>query len=303
MSKTQVSVVIPAYNAARYIRCAIRSILDQTSPADEIIVVDDGSTDGTAEAARAAGPNVKVAGQPNSGPSAARNKGLELAGAPLVAFLDSDDVWLPKKIELQRKLLDGEASGAVTAYSICDDELKPVQTVPAADLDKYKPLDFVTSPRALPSTLMIDRRVAGDVRFPENIVDGEDPVFFGILRARGPLRGVDEILALRRRHKSQLTYQGGHFARSLQNRIQWIRQNYPLLGLDSAAGAEREFWRAAANDVLNRWWIRDFRTYEMMRKELLELWPAGHAFPEEFPKRVLPCWAYHLKDFCDRLFR
>ena len=100
-----ISVIIPAWNAERHIVRAIRSVLAQTRPADEIIVVDDGSIDGTAEAVRTFGDQVRLIRQPNGGASVARNTGIAAATGEWIAFLDADDEWLPEKLELQEQLL------------------------------------------------------------------------------------------------------------------------------------------------------------------------------------------------------
>ncbi len=100
-----VSVVIPAYNAGKYIGRAIDSVLAQTRPADEIIVVDDGSTDNTAEVAHGYGDKVRFIRQENAGASVARNTGIEAATGEWIAFLDADDEWLPQKLKLQTEHL------------------------------------------------------------------------------------------------------------------------------------------------------------------------------------------------------
>jgi len=90
------SVVIPIYNKAPYLRRALDSVYAQTCPADEIIVVNDGSTDGGEHIAKAQNdPRVRVIDQSNQGVSVARNVGIENATQPYVAFLDADDEWLP----------------------------------------------------------------------------------------------------------------------------------------------------------------------------------------------------------------
>ena len=98
-----VGVVIPAYDRATTIRPAVESVLRQTLDDIEVIVVDDGSSDGTAEAARAIpDPRVRVVAlETNRGVSAARNAGVQAARAPWIAFQDSDDEWLPEKLALQ----------------------------------------------------------------------------------------------------------------------------------------------------------------------------------------------------------
>src|SRR5436190_9018266 len=96
-----VSVVIPTYNYARYLGAAIDSALQQTHAPLEVIVVDDGSTDDTPRLLDGYGDRIRVIRQKNSGVAAARNAGVREARGELIAFLDSDDLWKPRKLELQ----------------------------------------------------------------------------------------------------------------------------------------------------------------------------------------------------------
>ncbi|MBX3464651.1 MAG: glycosyltransferase family 2 protein [Planctomycetes bacterium] len=100
-----VSVVIPTFNRARLLPRAIDSVLAQTLPAAEVIVVDDGSTDDTADVIAGYGDRVRYLQQPNAGVSAARNKGIRAARHELIAFLDSDDYWRPGKLAAQVPLM------------------------------------------------------------------------------------------------------------------------------------------------------------------------------------------------------
>lgn len=97
----RVSVVIPTHDRASLVERAVDSVLSQTVPAHEIIVVDDGSNDGTGERLRERFPEVVVETQPNRGVSAARNRGVAKASGEWIALLDSDDEWLPTKLERQ----------------------------------------------------------------------------------------------------------------------------------------------------------------------------------------------------------
>ncbi|MDA3787608.1 MAG: glycosyltransferase family A protein, partial [Desulfobacula sp.] len=106
MKHTRISAVIPAYNSANFLSFAINSILKQTQPVDEIIVVDDGSTDETAQVLKHFGNKIICIYQHNAGPSAARNKGIEYAKGDWVAFLDADDQWVSTKIEKQVRLIE-----------------------------------------------------------------------------------------------------------------------------------------------------------------------------------------------------
>lgn len=106
MASPRVSVVIPTYNRVRLLRRAIDSAFAALEPEDEVIVVDDGSTDDTASLLSEYRGRIRSFTTSRRGPGAARNLGIEEARHPLVAFLDSDDAWMPDKIQLQRALME-----------------------------------------------------------------------------------------------------------------------------------------------------------------------------------------------------
>jgi glycosyltransferase involved in cell wall biosynthesis len=119
MTAPFVSVVIPTYNYGRFVTAAVDSVLAQTFPAGEIIVVDDGSTDDTAERLRPYGDRIRYIRQENQGLPAARNTGIRAARGELIALLDSDDLWHPRKLELQvRHLAASPDTGLVAADSV-----------------------------------------------------------------------------------------------------------------------------------------------------------------------------------------
>ncbi len=99
--RSSVSVILPTYNRRGFLQQAVDSVLTQTCPANEVIVVDDGSTDGTADLLATYGNRLKVIRQPNRGVSAARNAGIRHAQGEFIALLDSDDYWLPEKLAAQ----------------------------------------------------------------------------------------------------------------------------------------------------------------------------------------------------------
>jgi len=105
-----VSVIIPVYNGEFFIEDAVESILSQNYQPLEIIVVDDGSTDRTAEIISKIPGNIRCLKQENYGPASARNKGILSAGGELIAFLDADDLWSSQKLELQIKALEKDRS-------------------------------------------------------------------------------------------------------------------------------------------------------------------------------------------------
>jgi hypothetical protein len=100
-----ISVVITTHNRAGVVPRAVKSALAAVAPGDEVIVVDDGSTDGTAEALKPFYDRIRYFYQANAGPGPARNQGIQLSNNPLIAFLDDDDEWLPDKLYLQRAVM------------------------------------------------------------------------------------------------------------------------------------------------------------------------------------------------------
>lgn len=108
VEKKLVSVIIPTYNRGNWIKEAVESVLTQSYPNYELIVVDDGSSDDTGKALRSINSKIRYIFQPNSGPSSARNKGLELSRGEWIAFLDSDDLWKPEKLTAQMEAFQKE---------------------------------------------------------------------------------------------------------------------------------------------------------------------------------------------------
>jgi glycosyltransferase involved in cell wall biosynthesis len=109
----RVSVVVPAWNRADFVREALDSALSQDFAPFEVVVVDDGSTDGTGEILRGYGDRIRLHRQENAGQSAAVNRGVETARGDLVALLDTDDAWLPGKLRRQVPLLDADPGAAI----------------------------------------------------------------------------------------------------------------------------------------------------------------------------------------------
>jgi teichuronic acid biosynthesis glycosyltransferase TuaG len=108
----KVSVIVPTYNSAATIRATLDSILRQTHPAAEILVMDDGSTDDTVAILNSYASQIISFRQANSGPSAARSALIEKANGELIAFIDSDDVWHPRYLETQKKLYESHPTAA-----------------------------------------------------------------------------------------------------------------------------------------------------------------------------------------------
>lgn len=106
--KAKISVILPAYNAGKYIGEALQSIINQTVPVHEIIVVDDGSTDHTKEVV--SNFPVRYIYQTNKGTAAALNTGIEQSSGDYLAFLDADDIWMPQRLYLQLQAFEKDPS-------------------------------------------------------------------------------------------------------------------------------------------------------------------------------------------------
>jgi len=208
-----VSVVIPTYNCARYLPEAIDSVLAQTYRDFEIIVVDDGSTDNTAEVLARYGDTICVIRQTNQGRSAARNAGILAARGEYIAFLDADDVWLPHKLERQVAVMESQP-GAAWCYSDYR-EFGPLGRVAESFFERTgrRPppqgwilLEEMAAPLAWTCTVIARANCfskAGmfDTSFPVS----EDREMWLRLAAYFDAVCVDEVLALYRRHETQVT--------------------------------------------------------------------------------------------------
>jgi glycosyltransferase involved in cell wall biosynthesis len=158
----KVSVVIPLYNARDVIRATIHTVLDQTWKDYEIVVVDDGSTDGSEAVVREFGDHVRYIRQENCGVARARNRGVAESRGAYIALLDHDDLWHPTKLEKQVAVLERcpEVGMVITDVAHLDREGRPIGVVGAG----FNPSDpfarlFVRGYVPTPSAAMIRRSV------------------------------------------------------------------------------------------------------------------------------------------------
>ncbi len=137
MSEVLVSIIIPAFNAEAFIRDTIRSVLQQSITDLEVIVVDDGSTDGTASVVRSMpDPRIRLISQANTGVSGARNRGIDAARGAYIGFLDADDAMEPGNIaEKVRILSSGPMEWVFSDMLACDHSLEPIGIMRGTDGD------------------------------------------------------------------------------------------------------------------------------------------------------------------------
>ncbi len=188
---TSVSVVMTAWNAAQHIAEAIGSARQQTAPATEIVVVDDGSTDRTAAIAEGLGATVLRRAHEGIGPS--RNAGIAASRGEVVAFLDADDLWLPRKLELQVAVLDEDP--AVEAVSSLVDEF--VEGTPGGVRQPMLGVAGALASNTIVRRATIDR--VGD--FDSSMVIADWVRWWARARRNGVVeRTVPEVLLRRRIH-------------------------------------------------------------------------------------------------------
>lgn len=199
-----VTVAIPAYNSEWFLADALASVFAQTYQCHECIVVDDGSTDGTADIA-ASFPGVRCVTQDNRGVAAARNRAIAEAVGDLIAFLDADDVWLPTKIERQIECFDRDTSlGMVyTGLKVVDVDLRPLETMhPASGEAAFKKTLLVEKPymTGIGSSSVLPIHVARAILFDERLIVSEDWAFACQVAMRHRVEAVNEPMVLYRQH-------------------------------------------------------------------------------------------------------
>ena len=180
MTKMRISAVITAYNSEAFIAEAISSVLEQTYPVDEIVVVDDGSSDQTRMIIESFAPQgVRYVYQENRGPGAARNTGIQATCGEIIAFLDADDVWLKDKTERQHAFLSERpevalVSGFAWWWDVIDDDRFISGEVPKSIASLRQDI-LVHNKIGNPSRVMLRRSVLADVGvFDSTIRWGQD---------------------------------------------------------------------------------------------------------------------------------
>jgi glycosyltransferase involved in cell wall biosynthesis len=208
-----VSVVIPTYNRAWGVKAAVDSVLAQDYKDFELIVVDDGSTDDTSEVLASYGDDIRVYFQENKGVSAARNRGIAEASGRFIAFLDSDDLWLPKKLSAQVEFFHQKPDAL-----ICQTEEVWIRNGIRVNPKKrhQKPSGMIFEPSlelclVSPSAVMIRRdMLESSGGFDENLPACEDYDLWLRISCRFPVYLIDTPLIIKRGgHDDQLSKKAG----------------------------------------------------------------------------------------------
>ena len=194
----RISVVIPFYNRVDWAVEAVQSVLAQTYPRIEIVLVDDGSTDdlGTLQALMSAEPRIRYFRQENAGPAKARNNGVQQATGDYIAFLDADDLFLPEKLNTQLEfMLARNLVISHTSYERIDAQGKVVGRMESGKLAGDILSDIMTScPIAMP-TVMARADILKAHPFPEHFQIGEDVALWLTLASKYEFGGINTLLS------------------------------------------------------------------------------------------------------------
>ena len=260
-----VSVVIPVFNGASYVAKAVQSVQDQTMRDVEIIVVDDGSTDGTQEILmelERAATDIRMVSQEHQGSSVARNTGIERARGDFIAFLDCDDVWLPEKLAKQLDYFEKhpEVGLVYTDLEIVGEDGVIHERVSARDCREPMARAFVDGHGTEMSSSLVRSdivRKAGGLN-PAIYFTREDLDFFIRVYRMTEFGCVDEALVRKLRHAPRATFFDFERHRDLDlsgyERFLDDLENFPQLSKNQRMALNREW----ANYYLHRGRTEDF---------------------------------------------
>lgn len=215
------SVVIPAFNGELFLLDALRSVLSQTAPPIEIIVVDDGSTDGTRDVVRLVHSTVPIRyqRQDNQGPSVARNLGVSMACGDWIAFLDADDVWHPENLAVLAAYIQAHPEVALFSSEMDYIDENGNERLPIDLQDELALLMLNRPTPILPSTVTIKRDVFVEAGgFNPKLRTHEDAELFARIAASYSIHSIDRHLVKYRYHPRQLH----------RNRA-WRAHSWPIL--------------------------------------------------------------------------
>jgi len=294
MQHPGVSVVVPCYNAERYIQSALRSVVSQAWPKLELIVVDDGSSDRGPDIVQTHFGNAMLIRQQNQGIAAARNAGLAAATNEWIAFIDADDYWLPGKLQKQFDALarHPEARMSYGAWHVWQSEesepsaelLKMLRNRDSPSLDNGGPSGWIYTQLLLDcavwtSTVLMNRSLLGEIGgFDESLRVGEDYDLWLRASRRTEIVRVMTPLALYRIHGTSTT--AGFAKKNYAAGI--VESAIQRWGLRSPDGSEIS--RAAVDRALSHHWrafgsgrlyAADARAASGAAYRAISLWPGN----------------------------
>ena len=212
-----IAVIIPVFNAEKFLESALESVFSQTYSSElQVIVVDDGSTDNSSSIAKSFS-GVHYLHQANQGVSATRNAGLKVAKGEFIAFLDSDDIWKPEKLEKQVSYMEKHPEIGITG-TYAENFLEPGTELPSqikAKADWRRLEDYI-----IPSTMMVRKSIFNKIgEFDTKMPSGEDTDWLWRAEEAGIEEYIiEETLVRRRFHGANLSWM---YAGESRKRLLW----------------------------------------------------------------------------------
>jgi len=294
---------MPAYNAEKYIAESIRSALDQTHTNWELVVVDDGSTDGTAEIVRGfrrADDRIKYIFQQNGRLGKARNTGLENSTGRLIAFLDSDDLWARGKLELQVKIMEETGADLVFSNGFIfhgDDATDEAETFPTirGRFEGVDMFNLLLIQNRIPVLSVLARRDAIDRAGPFE----EGPAYHGcedydlwlrLAKGGAVFYGMEEKLVRYRRHPASMTHDESNQHKPM---VAVVRKHIYDSSLDEEEVKKRikNLYRGLISALIEegkiaeaKKYVKEFAAWDRLgmitsiQKILIEIWPSKYNF-------------------------
>jgi hypothetical protein len=282
----KVTVIIPTYNYGAFIEESINSVFNQTRLPDEIIVVNDGSTDNTSEVLKKfSDKKISVITTTNQGVSAARNTGLDNASGDVIAFLDADDRWLPDMLDRQIRLIEA-APEIVCVFSnfirfnnwnskkLSDQfayypELKKIPTTRTSvgfgkiiANDAFSNLIEMNEIPAFTQVMIFKMSAINDIRFNTKLVCCEDTNFVLKVYLKGRVAYNEEVLAEIRRHNDNATKDSKIFPKAKLIALKELYTDVKCLNINQRRALEERMLKAYAN----------YSYFLVQENKLLEAW-------------------------------
>ena len=271
----RVLIIIPAYNALRFLPQTVASALAQTWDDFELLIVDDGSSDGTEDwVSQQRDSRIRMVQKTNGGLAAARNTGIATARGEYVAFLDADDLWEPNKLEQQVACLDAhpEVGLVHTAIRYIDEDNHEINRVLGihGDGDVWREV-VVHNPVRCGSTPLVRRECFEVVGiFDPTLTFSEDWDMWIRIASSYHFATINEPLTLYRQHNTNMTKGYQVIMPNLEKIIERAFQEAPA---GSAALKQESYGRAYLFAAWRAFFAHDFRTAKMLQRQAFAAWP------------------------------
>ena len=273
MAPSLITVVITCFNHGRFLSKAIESVLSQTHPCVEIIVVDDGSTDNTKEVATKY-PSVKYIFQANAGVSAARNTGIDHSSGDFILFLDADDWLLPDGLSANYRLFNDPniafVSGAYKAFKAATGKIIDIQAeVNEQHFNRLLEFNYI----AMIATVLFRRRVLEQFRFDTSLGACEDYDLYLKIARKYPVLHHTEFIAVYYFHENNMSYDT---VKMMNAAVQVIKRQEPYLITEEERKSLKKGvadWKLYYSKVIyGKYLLPEQKNNPNKKKEMYALW-------------------------------